>query len=174
MNAVDPTGQFAWGIAIIVGLTGLFIGFLAGSGQIATNAISSRPKPKPDPLVVPNPYPNYYPSTPSLPKAPAKPKENAGSKSIPAKKPTSQYQYREAYRDTKSNQVVVGRGLSYPEARLRVAAQLDIMCINQKAAIGLVKFYPSAIGPERDRNKPEYYYHYHLSPDRKSHIWYYN
>jgi hypothetical protein len=88
--------------------------------------------------------------------------------------PDGQYMYWEAVRIDKK--VYIGKGISLEVARLRVACELDVMCINEAAARLLLTEYDFIIGPEKDRGKEtnsNYFWHFHLSRSSKNHIWYY-
>ena len=77
--------------------------------------------------------------------------------------------YWEAYKVNK--QVVIGRSITMREAKNRVLAGLNVVCINAEAAYALVAGTPGLIY-ERDKNQPDYYYHFHV-PFSSSHIWHY-
>ena len=72
-----------------------------------------------------------------------------------------------------SNVVVPVVALSYKEARVWVAANGDLLCINRTAAFAIIKFYPSAVyEPAHHRGDPNYLNHYHLSGAHTNHIWF--
>jgi 3-oxoacyl-[acyl-carrier protein] reductase len=74
----------------------------------------------------------------------------------------------------RSNVVVPGLPLTYSEAQLWVAMGNNLLCINHAAAIGIVKFWPSAIWDSRHGcANSGYLNHYHLSKAHSNHIWYY-
>ena len=72
-----------------------------------------------------------------------------------------------------SNVVVPVVALSYREARVWVAANGDLLCINRAAAFAIIKFYPSAVyEPAHHQGDPNYLNHYHLSGAHTNHIWF--
>ena len=80
-------------------------------------------------------------------------------------------QYWEARR-AKSN-VTIGRPLEYTQAIVRLMSAQDVMCVNQKAALGLVKSFRNYVGPEKHGNGAGgYYYHYHMNRNSHIHIWF--
>lgn len=62
-------------------------------------------------------------------------------------------------------------GLTYSDAMDWVLQEKNLLCIDRAAAIGIVKFFPSAIHDYA--RHPGYLNHYHLSSAHKNHIWYY-
>ena len=72
-----------------------------------------------------------------------------------------------------SNVVVPVVALSYKEARVWVATDGDLLCINRAAAFAIIKFYPSAVyEPAHHPGDPNYLNHYHLSGAHTNHIWF--
>ena len=92
-----------------------------------------------------------------------------------------QYRYWSAKIENKNVKTMIP--LTYKEASdlLKVMAGINdpktgIMCINQDAALALVRFYPNYVGPEnhsKKGNKGIYYNHYHVNRNNHFHIWYY-
>ena len=78
----------------------------------------------------------------------------------------SNYQYWEAY--IENGVVHTGRGLTFPEACIRVSCGFSVMCANQDAArwILVVNRYWFAVGPETHGGEG-FYQHYH--PHRHTH-----
>ena len=101
-----------------------------------------------------------------------KAKEESKSQAIAITRDTQNYQYWEATRV--KNTVVTGRGLTFSEARVRVASGSDIMCANQGAALWLVisNGYWNAVGPEI-HGDDGYFWHYHPNRNSHVHIWYF-
>ena len=63
--------------------------------------------------------------------------------------------------------------LSYKEARVWVATDGDLLCINRAAAFAIIKFYPSAVyEPAHHPGDPNYLNHYHLIGAHTNHIWF--
>lgn len=63
--------------------------------------------------------------------------------------------------------------LTYSEAKDWVAMENDLLCVNQYAALAIVKFYPSAkLDVRHGPSACGYLNHYHLSSAHKSHIWF--
>ena len=98
--------------------------------------------------------------------------EIVGANSIAIGQETRRYQYWEAARV--NNNVVVGRGLTFSEAKARVASGFDIMCANQGAALWLVvtNGYWNAVGPEI-HGDDGYFWHFHPNRNSHLHIWFY-
>ena len=82
------------------------------------------------------------------------------------------YQYWEAY--LVKGVVLVGRGISFWEACIRVSCGFSVMCANQDAArwILVVNHYWGAIGPETHGDEG-FFMHYHPHRRTHTHIWYY-
>ena len=102
----------------------------------------------------------------------AKEKEESESQAITAELESQGYQYWEAKRV--KNAVVIGQGLTFSEASLRVACGYDIMCANQSGALSIVinNGYWNAVGPEI-HGEEGYFWHYHPNRNTHVHIWYY-
>ena len=85
---------------------------------------------------------------------------------------TYNYQYWEAERV--KNEVIIGNGLTFSEAQIRVACGFDIMCANQGAAVALIvtNGYWTAVGPEIHGDSG-YFWHYHPNRHTHQHIWFY-
>ena len=84
------------------------------------------------------------------------------------------YSYWEA--DLVGRVVVVGEGLTLPEASARVARGNSIMCRNQSAARTLlfVNGYWGSVGPEISRADGSFWhYHPHRNTNPRIHIWFY-
>lgn len=101
-----------------------------------------------------------------------KTKEESKSQAIATTRDTQNYQYWEATKV--KNTIVTGRGLTFSEARARVASGSDIMCANQGAALWLVisNGYWNAVGPEI-HGDDGYFWHYHPNRNAHVHIWYF-
>lgn len=101
-------------------------------------------------------------------------KEDSKTQSVAIADTTSRrnYQYWEASRV--KNNVVIGNGLTFSEASIRVACGLDIMCANEPAAKWLVVIngYWNYVGPEIHGDEG-YYWHYHPNRNSHTHIWFY-
>ena len=102
----------------------------------------------------------------------SKEEEKVATQSIAIAQETRRYQYWEAARV--KNEVVIGKGLTFSEAKTRVASGFDIMCANQGAALWLVvtNGYWNAVGPEIHGDSG-YFWHYHPHRNSHLHIWYY-
>ena len=70
-------------------------------------------------------------------------------------------------------QIIAISPLTYSEARNWVDSGGSLLCINHAAAIGIVKFYPSARWDRAHKYGCGYLNHYHLSSAHTNHIWYY-
>ena len=71
-------------------------------------------------------------------------------------------------------EVLVGRELTFTEARVRVSMGLDLMCANEDAAKAILfaNGYVHAVGPEIHGGNG-YYPHFHPNRHTHTHIWFY-
>lgn len=76
--------------------------------------------------------------------------------------------------DIVSKTIVIGRPLSFSEAKARVAQGQSIMCSNNMAAWGIAKNYPAKV-LEPPHKGEGYYWHYHINRNQHNniHIWFY-
>ena len=97
----------------------------------------------------------------------SKPKVKSDSK--PREKPKTEYWSASIV----DGQIIAISPLAYSEARNWVDSGGSLLCINHAAAIGIVKFYPSARWDRAHKYGCGYLNHYHLSSAHTNHIWYY-
>ena len=71
-------------------------------------------------------------------------------------------------------EVLVGRELTFTEARVRVSMGLDLMCANEDVAKAILfaNGYVHAVGPEIHGGNG-YYPHFHPNRHTHTHIWFY-
>ena len=91
---------------------------------------------------------------------------------ITAKQSPQQYNYWSA--ELRRGSVCPITPLTYSEAQIWVATGNDLLCRNHAAAIGIVKYWPSAKWDGRHGDVCDgYLNHYHLSSAHTNHIWYF-
>jgi len=79
------------------------------------------------------------------------------------------YQYFEA--ELINRKVIIGKGISFSQAKRRVDSERNVMCIKKIAAFALAKQYRKSVGPERSGGEG-FFWHYHKNRGSKAHIWY--
>ena len=79
------------------------------------------------------------------------------------------YQYFEA--ELINRKVIIGKGISFSQAKRRVDSERNVMCIKKSAAFALAKQYRKSVGPERSSGEG-FFWHYHKNRGSKAHIWY--
>ena len=79
------------------------------------------------------------------------------------------YQYFEA--ELINRKVIIGKGISFSQAKRRVDSERNVMCIKKSAAFALAKQYRKSVGPERSGGEG-FFWHYHKNRGSKAHIWY--
>ena len=169
VNKVDPAGHIAVSMAVAATNSWNPLGWAAmafwGTVVLGTlvnqhlNSVSSR-------IAIGNMH------SLAIAQSTAKEKEESESQAITAELESQGYQYWEAKRV--KNAVVIGQGLTFSEASLRVACGYDIMCANQSGALSIVinNGYWNAVGPEI-HGEEGYFWHYHPNRNTHVHIWYY-